>query len=110
MLKSFFALGLVVFMFGALIGCTNSDQTAEGAKSPPQTNGAGAAPKLEGGQHQYRAVCIETAEHGGNEYVLSKWFDSREKADEFGKYHGDFKYKGHRWRIDERAKPETVKP
>jgi len=46
---------------------------------------------------------------GKNEYVLSKWFDSRDKANELGQYHGDFKYKGHRWRIDERVKPEQVK-
>ncbi|MGH7494258.1 MAG: hypothetical protein ACREOO_17950 [bacterium] len=105
MLRSLLAPGVVVLMIGALVGCTNSDKTAEAAKSPPLTNGAGAAPSSEGGQHQYRAVCIEKAEHGGNEYVLSKWLDSREKADELGKYHGDFKYKGHRWRIDERAKP-----
>jgi hypothetical protein len=110
MLRLFSAACLAALLTGALIGCANSDKTAEAAKSPAQANGAGSEPKLEGGQHQYRAVCIEKEEHGGNEYVLSKWFDNREQADELGKYHGDFKYKGHRWRIDERAKPEAAKP
>ncbi len=96
-------------MIGVLIGCNATDKPEEAAKPSLQTNAATVEPKP-GEQYQYRAVCIEKEQHGGNEQVLSKWFDRREKADELGKYHGDFKYKGHRWRIDERIKPERTKP
>lgn len=95
-------------MVGIFMGCTAKDKTEEATNSSLQTNAASIEPKSDG--KQYRAVCVEKAEHGGNEYVLSKWFDNREKADELGKYHGDFKYKGHAWRIDERVKPEPAKP
>ncbi|MGH7456751.1 MAG: hypothetical protein ACRENG_35710 [bacterium] len=108
MRKSFFVACLFFLMIGVLIGCQSTGKN-EAANSAPQTNGASVESKP-GEQHQYRAVCIEKAEHGGNEYVLSKWFDSRDKANELGQYHGDFKYKGHRWRIDERVKPEQAKP
>jgi hypothetical protein len=56
---------------------------------------------------QFRAVCSEKAAHGGNEQVLSRWLDDREKAVALGEYHGNFKDKGHRWRIEERVKPST---
>ena len=94
-----FAIASSVF-----VSCSSADKTTEAKPSSPQTNTAQAA-ALPSEAKQYRAVCIEKDQHGGNEYVLSKWFDSPEKADELGKYHGDFKYKGHRWRIDERVKP-----
>jgi hypothetical protein len=42
--------------------------------------------------------------------VLSRWLDSRDKASALGRYHGDFKEKGHRWRLEERARPESAKP
>lgn len=106
--KSFSFAFWIVLMIGVLVGCQSTGKN-EAANSSTQANGASVEPKP-GEQRQYRAVCIEKAEHGGNEYVLSKWMDSREKANEFGQYHGDFKYKGHRWRIDERVKPEQPQP
>jgi len=54
---------------------------------------------------QYRAVCSEKAMHGGNEQVLSRWLDEKDKAVALGEYHSNFKDKGHRWRLEERAKP-----
>jgi hypothetical protein len=54
---------------------------------------------------QFRAVCAEKAAHGGNEQVLSRWLDERDKAVALGEYHANFKDKGHRWRLEERAKP-----
>ena len=106
MRRLFSSARLLVFMIGVFIGCQSSGKTEQASQSPDQTNGANVAPKAEGAQHQYRALCIEKDQHGGNEYVLSKWMDSHDKADEIGKYHGDFKYKGHRWRIEERVKSE----
>ncbi len=107
MCKSFSFAFLFALMIGVLIGCQSTGKNE--AANSPQANGASVESKP-GEQRQYRAVCIEKAEHGGNEYVLSKWFDSRDKANELGQYHGDFKYKGHRWRIDERVKPEQAQP
>jgi hypothetical protein len=100
-----FALLIVV-----LIGCKATDKPKEAPQPALQANGANVEAKQAGTQYQFRAVCIEKEAHGGNEYVLSKWFDSREKANEFGQYHGDFKYKGHRWRIEERIKPAQANP
>jgi len=102
----------IVLMIGALIGCQSTGKNdatpeAEAAKTSLQTNAANV--DSQSAAKQYRALCIEKEQHGGNEYVLSKWFDRRDKANELGQYHGDFKYKGHRWRIDERVKPEQVK-
>ena len=57
---------------------------------------------------QFRAVCSEKAAHGGTEYVLSRWLDERDKAVALGEYHGNFKDKGHRWRLEERPKPSTT--
>ncbi len=108
MRKLFSVACLFVLMIGTLIGCQSTGKN-EAANSSPPANGASAESKP-GEQHQYRALCIEKDQHGGNEYVLSKWMDSREKANELGQYHGDFKYKGHRWRIDERVKPEQAQP
>ena len=110
MRKPFSVACSFVFVIGVLLGCSTTEKTEETAQPSSQTDAANVASNPEAKHLQYRAVCIEKAEHGGNEYVLSKWFDSREKADELGKYHGDFKYKGHAWRIDERVKPEPAKP
>jgi hypothetical protein len=104
MRKPFFVAGLLVLLMGAFIGCQSGGNTQDAANASMQTNGANAETKSDG--KQYRAVCIEKDQHGGNEYVLSKWMDEKDKADALGQYHGDFKYKGHRWRIDERVKPE----
>ena len=53
---------------------------------------------------QFRAVCSEKAAHGGNEQVLSRWLDEKDKAVALGEYHSNFKDKGHRVRIEERLK------
>jgi hypothetical protein len=103
---------MLVLLVGGLMGCQAPDKqeastaTAAATKSSPRSSAAQAGPTATGTSYQYRAVCIEKDAHGGHEYVLSKWLDSREQADGFGQYHGDFKEKGHRWRIDERVKPE----
>ncbi len=57
-------------------------------------------------QYQYRAVCIQKEAHGGNNQILTRWLDSKERAEAYGQYHGDHKYKGHRWIIEERVKPQ----
>jgi hypothetical protein len=106
--KPFFVAGLLALLIGVFIGCQSADKTPEAANASLQTNGANGEQKSDA--KQYRAVCIEKEQHGGNEYVLSKWMDEKDKADALGQYHGDFKYKGHRWRIDERVKPERAKP
>ena len=111
MRKPFSVTCLLVLIVGAFMSCKDTDKkdvstvTGEKTKSSLQTNATNVELKSEEKQHQYRAVCIEKEEHGGNEYVLSKWLDSREQANSFGQYHGDFKYKGHRWRIEERVAP-----
>lgn len=55
---------------------------------------------------QYMAVCTETREHGGQEYVLTSWLDSKSEADEAGKAH-ERSTRGHRWTIKTRQKPES---
>ena len=100
--KSFFVACLFVLMIGVLMGCQSAGKNEA-------TNGASVASKP-GEQRQYRAVCLEKAAHGGNEQVLSKWLDAKAKAEELGTYHGDFKDKGHRWRLEERVKPERANP
>ena len=109
--KSFSVTCLFVLIVAVCVGCQAPDKkdastvTEEKTKSSLQTSATHVDPKADGKQHQYRSVCIEKEEHGGNEYVLSKWLDSRDQANGFGQYHGDFKYKGHRWRIEERVAP-----
>jgi hypothetical protein len=78
------------------LGCGASGQNTQ---APP--------PPADGKVREYRAVCQEKEAHGGNEQVLSRWLMERDKAVALGQYHGDFKEKGHRWRIEERVKPET---
>lgn len=110
MRKPFFVACLFGFMMGVLLGCSATDKTEETAQSSSQTSAANVATNPEGKQLQYRAVCLEKAAHGGNEQVLSRWLDEKDKAEELGKYHGDFKEKGHRWRLEERTKPEQAQP
>ncbi len=111
MRKLFSVTCLFILIAGIYIGCQAPEKkdastvTGEKPKASLQTSADNVGQKPEGKQHKYRAVCIEKEEHGGNEYVLSKWLDSREQANNFGQYHGDFKYKGHRWRIEERVAP-----
>ena len=89
---------------GVFIGCNGREKNDSSSRSSVLSDSSSS-----GEQRQYRSVCIEKDQHGGTEYVLSRWLESKEKANEFGQYHGDFKYKGHRWRIDERVKPERAK-
>jgi hypothetical protein len=80
-------------------GCRGTGKTA-----------AAAASEVSDGIHEYRAVCTRKEMHGGNEYVLSKWFETRGPAKSIGDYHGNFKNKGHQIRIEERVKPKKVTP
>ena len=102
-----------VVIAGVLSGCnsTTKGQTAvtEGSDRASSVAGAASAESPEG-QHQYRAVCLEKEAHGGNEYVLTSWLDAKAKAEEFANYHAEFKYKGHRTRIDTRPKPNRATP
>lgn len=108
MRKSFSHVCWLAVMIGVFVGCQSTGKN-EAANSSPQTNGASVTSKP-GEQHQYRAVCQQKEAHGGNEQVLSKWLDEKEKAEELGKYHSDFKDKGHLVVIEERVKPEQAKP
>ncbi len=83
---------LLVFLSAAAIGIGAGCKAA----ATVDTSSAG---------KQFRAVCSEKTMHGGNEQVLSKWLDEKEKAVALGEYHSNFKDKGHRWRLEERAKP-----
>jgi hypothetical protein len=109
--KLFSVTCLFVLMVGVFMSCKDADKKdastvkEEANKSSPQTSAAHVELKSEEKQHQYRAVCISKEEHGGNEQVLSTWLDSRDEAKRLGLYHGEFKYQGHRWRIEERVTP-----
>lgn len=89
-----FALVVIVF-----VGCQAANE--EGAKS---------ANTVEGVEYEYRAVCTQKEAHGGNEQVLTRWVDSKEKAADYGREHGDFKYNGHVWRLERRVKPTQDQP
>jgi hypothetical protein len=90
-----------VLILGVFSGaCSSSDETAAAA----------AAGDVGDGIHEYRAVCVEKARHGGNEYVLSKWFETSGQAKALGDYHGNFKAKGHQIKIEERVKPKKDTP
>jgi hypothetical protein len=86
------SVGVLLLM--ALTACSRSDGTT-------------AVSAQESGK-QYRAVCTEKTAHGGNEYVLSRWLDARDKAMDLGEYHSNFKEKGHRVRYEERVRPQTT--
>ena len=108
MRKSFSVTCLFVLMVGVYIGCTapdKKDASTVTEKSSLQTSAARVGSQSEGTQYQYRAVCIEKEAHAGNEQVLSTWLDSKDEATKLAQYHVDFKYKGHRWRLEERVKP-----
>jgi hypothetical protein len=96
MRKSFSVAYLLLLLSGVWSGCTAAGQDVSTTASD--------------GLHQYRAVCLEKAAHGGNDQVLSRWLDDKEKAVALGRYHGDFKGKGHNWIIEERVKPAAAKP
>ena len=113
MRQSFSAVGLLAFIVGVQVGCTTPANTATSGvtrdAASPQPNGTMAIQRP-GTATQYRAVCIEKEAHGGNEYVLTSWLDSKDKADELANYHSEFKYKGHRTRIDTRVKSARATP
>ncbi len=102
MCKSFSITCLFVLLIAAFIGCNATDKTEEAAYSSLQTKAANAEPKAE--QKQYQAVCITKEEHDGNEYILTKWLDSKEKAHMYGGEHSR-KRKGHNVIYRERVKP-----
>ena len=85
-----------VLLLMALTACSRSDSTATVSAQ-------------ESGK-QYRAVCTEKAAHGGTEYVLSRWLDTRDKALALGEYHSNFKEKGHSVRYEERIRSQQTTP
>ena len=85
-----------VLLLMALTACSRSDGTTTVSAQ-------------ESGK-QYRAVCTEKAAHGGTEYVLSRWLDTRDKALALGEYHSNFKDKGHRVRYEERIRSQQTTP
>lgn len=62
----------------------------------------------DGKPYEFRAVCLEKERHAGREHVLSKWTEDQAAVRDLGQYHGNFKDKGHRWRLEERPKPSTA--
>jgi hypothetical protein len=109
-MMAFPTAGFLILAVGICAGCTTQD-TADatnltaGATASSPHQAAASGPGSDAGL-QFRAVCLETAAHGGNQYILTKWLDSRDKAKGYGEYHGDFKEKGHRWRLEQRVKPQ----
>ena len=85
-------------------GCSASGKSAPSAS----TEGASDSSAQDDGIHEYRAVCTQKELHGGSEYVLSRWLETRQLAKQISDYHGEFKYKGHIVRIEERVKPKPV--
>ena len=115
MRQSCSAACLFVLIAGGLSGCSSTDTTAtSGVRRDSNTASAHAdgatSDQSLGTQYEYRAVCLEKEAHGGNEYVLTRWLDTKAKAGEFANYHAEFKYKGHRTRIDTRVKPARQTP
>ena len=93
------ALCVTALILGVSIGCN-----ATGKGTSAATEAASSSSAQGDGIHEYRAVCIQKELHDGNEYVLSTWLETREAAKAIGDYHGEFKYKGHQIRIEERVK------
>ena len=91
MRMSFFVSCLLI-LAGVFLGC----QTAE--------KEAAAASSNSGEVIQYRGVCMATDVHGGNEYVLTKWLDDKNKVLVYTKEH-ERKNKSHIVEIQERVKP-----
>lgn len=115
MTKSLRAACVCVVMLHLVHGCTAMphDGTAvsdEATTPPPLIDAAHGELTPDGTPYQYRAVCMEKEAHGGTEYVLTRWLDSKDKAAGYGAYHGEFKYNGHRWRIEQRIRPERPTP
>jgi hypothetical protein len=96
---------------GALMGCARSTPGDDGAVVDVDADSAivrGAAAELratgDGRAYEYRAVCMQAAEHDNRPYVLSKWLEDPGVPREMGHYHGDFKVKGHHWVLERRVK------
>ena len=97
------AVCVAALILGVSVGCSATGKAAA-------TPAADSASAQGDGIHEYRAVCIQKNLHDGNEYVLSSWLPTREAAKAIGDYHGEFKYKGHLIRIDERVKRKKTTP
>ena len=115
MCQSCSAACLFVLIVGGLSGCSSTDTTGTSGvtrdSNRPSSHADGAtSDQTLGTPFEYRAVCLEREAHGGNEYVLTSWLDTKAKAGELANYHGEFKYKGHRTRIDRRVKPPRATP
>jgi len=89
MCKSFTSACLLFLLLGAAYGCKSPDNA--------QANGE---------QKQYQAVCLSKEAHEGNEYILTKWLDSKTKAQMYGGEHAR-KKKGHNVVYRERLKPAS---
>jgi hypothetical protein len=97
----------------ALAGCgSNVQMSGDGAivdvdaDSAIVTGAAAAARSAPDGRpYQYRAVCLEVGVHTVPVWVMSKWVEDVAVVQELGDYHGNFKWKGHHWVIQRRAKP-----
>jgi hypothetical protein len=102
MCKSFSVACLFVLVLGMFVfGCSSAGNDGA-ANSSSQANAGNAESKAEG--KQYQAVCTAVQEHGGNEYVLTKWVDSKYKAEVYGKEH-ERKNNTHVVKYNERVKP-----
>jgi len=97
--KPFVFACMFALLLGALLGCNTTEETQEAANSSLSPDSANAASKT-----QFMAVCTTKEGHEGNEYVLTKWLDSKYKAEVYGKEHSR-KKKGHEVIYNERVKP-----
>ncbi|MCI0694785.1 hypothetical protein L0337_22610 [candidate division KSB1 bacterium] len=107
MRKSFSIACLLVMMIGVSIGCDSANKKEETNQSSLQTNAANGGQQSDG--KQYQAACTDKQTHGGNDYVLTKWLDSKYKAEVYGKEH-ERKNKGHVVIYKERITPEQTQP
>jgi hypothetical protein len=89
-----FALTVIAFL-----GCEAKDKTSEATEVANAVASSDSTSSF-----QYMAVCTTTEAHEGNEYVLTKWLDSKYKAEVYGREHSR-KRKGHEVVYRERAKP-----
>ena len=105
MIKLFSMNGLLILLVGTVLSCQTSD-SAEGSAGASDLKKATAADAT-AETMQYQAVCISKSEHEGNEYILTKWLDSKDKALVYGREHAR-KKKGHDVIYRERVKPKGV--
>ena len=93
----FVSLCLFLLAFGGGAGCDEAKKMEPG-QSDTATNETKSESK------QYMAVCTTRVEHEGNEYILTRWVDSKDKALVYGREHSR-KKKGHVVIYRERDKP-----